>query len=77
MKEIGFGCDVETAKKIEAFNSASHDVSLAIQYILNNDKKFNIDRNTIILAGSSAGAETVLNMVYAYDNKILPPNFIV
>lgn len=75
MKDIGFGCDVEATKKIEAFNSASHDVSLAIKYILDNYKKFNIDRNKIILAGSSAGAETVLNMVYVYDNNILPANF--
>ena len=75
MKEIGFGCDVEATKKIAAFNSASNDVSLAIKYILDNDKKFNIDSNTIILAGSSAGAETVLNMVYVYDNTILPLNF--
>ena len=75
MKGIGFGCDVEASKKIAAFNSASNDISLAIKYVLDNDKKFRIDRNKIILAGSSAGAETVLNMTYVYEDKVLPPDF--
>jgi len=75
MKGIGFGCDVEVSKKIAAIDSASYDISLAIKYILENDKKFHINKDKIILAGSSAGAETVLNMAYVYDDKILPSNF--
>jgi len=75
MRGIGFGCDVETDKKIAAINSASYDLSLATKYLLDNPEKFQIDRNKIILAGSSAGAEAVLNMTYVYDDKILPPNF--
>lgn len=75
MNGIGFGCDVEASKKEAAIDSASNDVSLAIKYILDNDKKFHIDQNKIILAGGSAGAETVLNMVYVYEDNILSSDF--
>ena len=75
MKDIGFGCGTETSKKLAAIDSASYDVSLAIKYILDNINKFGIDQNKIVVAGSSAGAETVLNMVYVYENEILPTNF--
>lgn len=74
MKYTGFGCDIEAKKKIAAIDSASQDVSLAIKYILDNNKKFHINPNKIILAGSSAGAETVLNMVYVSKNTSLPSN---
>ena len=75
MKDTGFGCDVETSKKIAAIDSATQDISLAIKYILKNSEKFRINRNKIILAGSSAGAETVLNLVYVSDKHPLPFNF--
>ena len=75
MKDIGFGCNVETAKKIAAIDSASYDVSVAIKHLLDNNDTFLIDKNNIILVGSSAGAEVVLNMAYVYDNKILPSKF--
>ncbi len=74
MKDTGFGCDVETGKKIAAIDSASQDISLAIKYILRNNEKFHINQNKIILAGSSAGAETVLNLVYVSDEPPLPSN---
>ena len=64
-----------SSKKIAAIDSASYDVSLAIKYMLDNDKEFHIDKNKIILAGSSAGAETVLNMAYVYEDKTLPSGF--
>ncbi|MCB0653877.1 MAG: alpha/beta hydrolase [Saprospiraceae bacterium] len=75
MKGIGFGCDVEFSKKIAAIDSASYDVNLAIKYMLDHDKEFHIDKNKIILAGSSAGAETVLNMAYVYEDETLPADF--
>ncbi|MGQ1946157.1 alpha/beta hydrolase [Geofilum sp. OHC36d9] len=75
MKGIGFGCDVDADQKLAAIDSASYDVSLAIKYILDDAKEFHIDKNKVILAGSSAGAETVLNMVYVYENEILPSGF--
>jgi para-nitrobenzyl esterase len=75
MKGIGFGCDVEASKKIATIDSASYDVCSAIKYILDNNKIFRIDQNKIILAGSSAGAETVLNMAYVYEDETLPSGF--
>jgi para-nitrobenzyl esterase len=75
MKEIGFGCDVNASKKMAAFDAASYDVSQAIKYILDNDNEFLIDKNKVVLAGSSAGAETVLNMAYAYESNSLPASF--
>ena len=37
MRGIGFGCDVDAAKKEGAFQSASEDVALAIKYIIENN----------------------------------------
>ena len=54
MRGIGFGCDVAAKKKIAAIDSASYDVGLAIKYIVDNNREFNIDRNKIVLMGSSA-----------------------
>jgi acetyl esterase/lipase len=75
MKGIGFGCDVEAQNKIAAFDAASYDISSAIKHILNDTQTFPIDPNKIILAGSSAGAETVLHMAYVYQNDLLPSSF--
>lgn len=75
MKGIGFGCNTTSDLKIKAFNEVSKDISYAIKYIINRNRKFKIDTSKIILIGSSAGAEAVLNLAYVYDNKILDPNF--
>ena len=75
MKGIGFGCDVDAPQKIEAINSASDDVSLAVKYILDREDQFLIDQSKIVLFGSSAGAETILNLAYVYDNGVLPDAF--
>lgn len=75
MKGIGFGCNTKTSKKIAAINSASSDVGIAIRYLLNHSKKFLIDNNKVILVGSSAGAEAVLNLAYVYNDDTLPGDF--
>ncbi|WP_405607340.1 carboxylesterase family protein [Polaribacter sp. Asnod1-A03] len=75
MKGIGFGCTTNAALKIAAFNNVSKDISYAVQYFLKHNRKFKIDTDKIILVGSSAGAEAVLNLAYVYDNKILDTNF--
>ena len=75
MKDIGFGCDVTASKKIAAIDAASFDVSQAVRYILDNEKEFFIDKNKIILAGGSAGAEAILNLAYVYENSLLPEDF--
>ncbi|QNM85957.1 alpha/beta hydrolase [Polaribacter pectinis] len=75
MQKLGFGCATNFKDKINAFNFASEDISYAVKFILDNKKKFNIDSKKIILVGTSAGAEAILNLVYVYNNKILARNF--
>ena len=75
MKGKGFGCNTATALKVGAFNDVSKDISYAVKYFLRRKNKFKIDTDKIILVGSSAGAEAVLNLAYVYNNKILNPGF--
>ena len=75
MQKLGFGCNTKAKDKIDAFNTASNDISSAINYLLKYKKKFNINPDQIILMGTSAGAEAVLNLAYVYDSKILSKEF--
>lgn len=75
MQNIGFGCSTSSLLKVKAFDEASIDISYATSYFLERQKKLNIDTNKIILIGSSAGAEAVLNLAYLKQNNILPRNF--
>ncbi|NVJ89799.1 MAG: alpha/beta hydrolase [Flavobacteriaceae bacterium] len=72
MKKYGFSCNTATYLKINAFNSASEDISLATKFLIEKSDELNIDTSNIILMGSSAGAEAVLNLTYVYNNTILP-----
>jgi para-nitrobenzyl esterase len=74
-KKLGFGCATKSEDKIIAFNEASKDISAAVHYLLNKSSKFRINTNKIVLIGSSAGAEAVLNLVYVYNDKTLPKAF--
>ncbi|WP_397445923.1 alpha/beta hydrolase [Polaribacter sp. R77954] len=75
MKLKGFGCNTKAKDKIKAFDTASEDISYALQYILKKKTRFKINPKKIILAGSSAGAEAILHLNYVYKNTILPKNF--
>jgi acetyl esterase/lipase len=63
----GFGCNCAATDKINTFNMAVEDVQDASFFLIQNREQFGIDPQKMILAGSSAGAETVLNTAY------LPP----
>lgn len=68
MKELGFGCELTAAQKKQAFDDASHDVMKAVEHLLkNNASSFNFNEQKVVLIGSSAGAEAVLNLAYIYD----------
>ncbi|CAL65356.1 alpha/beta hydrolase [Christiangramia forsetii] len=63
----GFGCDFEASGKIKTFQFAADDFMDAVKFMKDNAEKFNIDSDKIIVGGSSAGAEGVLNAVYNPD----------
>jgi len=62
-KRNGFGCDCPAALKIETFEANTKNILDAVDY-LKNGADFNFDPNKVILVGSSAGAEGVLNTAY-------------
>lgn len=63
-KPEGFGCDCPTNEKINTFYAAVEDIQDATFFLIENRHQFGINPQKIILAGSSAGAEAVLNTAY-------------
>ena len=63
-KGKSFSCDYEASGKIETFKKSAEDFMDAVLYVVNHSNEFNIDPSKIIVGGSSAGAEAVLNAVY-------------
>ena len=62
--ETGFGCDCPAVDKLNTFNKAVEDIQDATFFMIKNCDKMGIDPQKIILSGSSAGAEAVLNAAY-------------
>ncbi len=60
----GLGCDCPAKDKLKAFNAAVEDLQDATFFLIQNREQFGINPYKIILAGSSAGAETILNAGY-------------
>lgn len=60
----GFGCDCAAVDKLNTFNKAVEDIQDATFFMIKNRDKMGIDPQKIILSGSSAGAEAVLNTAY-------------
>ncbi|HAA22165.1 MAG TPA: lipase [Cytophagales bacterium] len=75
MQAVGLGCDVPAADKQAAFDAGATDVGRALAFILGSPQLFPIDAEQVVLAGSSAGAETVLNLAFAHGSPDLPANF--
>lgn len=63
-KPEGFGCDCSATDKLNTFYAAVEDVQDATFFLIQTREQFAIDPQKIILAGSSAGAEAVLNTAY-------------
>lgn len=68
-------CEIIAAQKKEAIENASFDIVSGVKHILKYDSTFSIDKKRVILVGSSAGGETVLNIVYDYDYAKLLTDF--
>ncbi|MGB8705824.1 MAG: alpha/beta hydrolase, partial [Gillisia sp.] len=71
-KDKSFGCDYEASGKIETFRKAAEDFLDATNYMIKNSHEFKIDTSKIIIGGSSAGAEAILQA--AYNRNLLFPN---
>lgn len=63
-KGQGFGCDFAAEGKIETFRKAAEDFLDAVRYMKDHSEEFKINDNQIIVGGSSAGAEAVLDATY-------------
>lgn len=63
-KPNGFGCDCPANDKLNTFHAAIEDIQDATFFLIENRHQFAINPQKIILAGSSAGAESVLNTAY-------------
>ncbi|WP_238857901.1 alpha/beta hydrolase [Poritiphilus flavus] len=74
-KGKSFGCDCPANEKIQTFQAATEDILKATKYLTDRATELGFDKEKIILAGSSAGAEAVLNtafMRYHQDFRSLP-----
>lgn len=64
-KQTGFGCDCPRKEKWITFRQAALDLLSAMKWLVQHHEAFGIDPEYIIVGGSSAGAETVLNATFA------------
>ena len=64
LKGKSFGCETTTPEKLKAIRYAVEDIDDATRYLIKNYASLKVDTNKLILSGSSAGAEAVLNYVY-------------
>lgn len=63
----GFSCDCPRSDKINIFRESALDTWDALHFMYTHSDKFQIDPQKIIVGGSSAGAEAILNAVYLRD----------
>lgn len=63
----GFSCDCPRSGKINVFRESALDTWDALHFMHANRAQFQIDPQKIIVGGSSAGAEAILNAVYLRD----------
>ncbi|TRZ43659.1 alpha/beta hydrolase [Robertkochia solimangrovi] len=82
MKGRSFSCDCPSEDKVNTFGHASRNIAQALDYLKEHSNDLGFDPDKIILAGSSAGAEGILNTAFmlnypAYGHQIERPEGIV
>jgi len=70
MKGKSFSCDGVLSEKIKAIQFAANQLWLATGFFIENQEKYRIDTSSIFIAGSSAGAETVLHAAF-WDRQVM------
>ncbi len=58
-------------------NNAVEDAASALQWVEKNAKKYHLDVNRVAVSGGSAGGITVLSLVFASNQKVLPIKAVV
>ncbi|MEP4535373.1 MAG: alpha/beta hydrolase [Cyclobacteriaceae bacterium] len=76
-KGKGFSCDAPTQEKISTIKTAAQNTHQAIAFLIDRADKYRIDPSRVVLVGSSAGAEAVVQAVYWRETMkgILPEDF--
>ena len=64
LKGKSFGCETALPEKLKAIHQAVEDADDATKYLVTNAAALRVDTSKIFIAGSSAGAEAILNLVY-------------
>ncbi|MFC2089870.1 alpha/beta hydrolase [Bacteroidota bacterium] len=64
MKGKNFSCGGILSEKVKAIQIAAYQTRLATQWFIDHASAFDIDTNKILISGSSAGAEAVLQAAY-------------
>jgi acetyl esterase/lipase len=68
MEDKSFGCDGILSEKVRAIQIAASQLWHATAFLMGQSESFHIDTTRIFIAGSSAGAETVLHAAH-WDRK--------
>ncbi len=66
-REGGFGCPFPRAEKLNVFRETAYDLWDALHFLYERRAELRLDTSRIVIAGSSAGAEMVLNAAYMRD----------
>lgn len=64
LKGKSFGCETATPEKLKAIRLAAEDAADATKYLTSHAAALQVDTTKLFIAGSSAGAEAILNLVY-------------
>ncbi|WP_120516800.1 alpha/beta hydrolase [Chitinophaga barathri] len=64
LKGGSFGCNTATPVKLKAISTAVEDAADAAKYIITNAATLKVDTSKFFISGSSAGAETILQLLY-------------
>lgn len=64
LKGKSFGCQTETAEKLKAIRYGVEDAIDATRYLISHAAALEVDTARLFIAGSSAGAEVILNTVF-------------
>ncbi len=64
MKGKSFGCDQAVPNKIATLFTSAQNVNQATAFLIDNKQVYNVDPARMVVAGSSAGAEAVIQAAY-------------